>query len=122
MGIILPFEQHNNEYISPDLDFEFHYFFTRKYWCVYLSKAYVMMPGGVGTMDELFEVLTLIQTQKIQKPKPIVLYNSDFWRGAVNFDKLIQQGTISPEDLELFQYHDNIESAKEYITENMILT
>lgn len=122
MGISLPFEQHNNEYISPDLDFEFHYFFTRKYWCVYLSKAYVMMPGGVGTMDELFEVLTLIQTQKIQKPKPIVLYNSDFWRNAVNFDKLIQQGTISPEDLDLFQYHDSIESAKDYIIENMILT
>jgi uncharacterized protein (TIGR00730 family) len=122
MGISLPFEQHNNEYISPDLDFVFHYFFTRKYWCVYLSKAYVMMPGGVGTMDELFEVLTLIQTQKVQKPKPIVLYNSDFWKSAVCFDRLIEQGTISPEDLDLFEYHDDVDTACDYITNNIELT
>jgi len=122
MGISLPFEQHNNEYISPDLDFEFHYFFTRKYWCVYLSKAYVLMPGGVGTMDELFEVLTLIQTQKIQKPKPIVLYNSDFWKNAVNFDQFIKQGTIGPEDMELFEYHDDVDTAVDYITNNIVLT
>lgn len=122
MGISLPFEQHNNEYISPDLDFEFHYFFTRKYWCVYLSKAYVLMPGGVGTMDELFEVLTLIQTQKIQKPKPIVLYNSEFWKNAVNFDQFIKQGTIGPEDLELFEYHDDVNAAVDYITNNIVLT
>lgn len=121
MGISLPFEQHNNEYISPDLDFEFHYFFTRKYWCVYLSKAYVLMPGGVGTMDELFEVLTLIQTQKIDKPKPIVLYNSEFWKNAVSFEKLIDQGTISPEDLDLFEYHDTPGSAIDYITANIQL-
>jgi len=115
MGISLPFEQHNNEYISADLDFEFHYFFTRKYWCVYLSKAYVMMPGGVGTMDELFEVLTLIQTQKVRGNKPIVLYNKDFWQKAINFDRLIDQGTISESDLELFEYHDSIQSAYDYI-------
>jgi uncharacterized protein (TIGR00730 family) len=121
MGISLPFEQHNNEYISPDLDFEFHYFFTRKYWCVYLSKAYVLMPGGVGTMDELFEVLTLIQTQKIQKPKPIVLFNSNFWKKTVNFHQMIDQGTISPKDLELFEYHDDIDCAVKFITDNIVL-
>ena len=80
-----------------------------------------MLPGGVGTMDELFEVLTLIQTQKIQKPKPIVLYNSEFWKNAVNFNKFIEQGTISPEDLELFEYHDCPTSALEYITNNIVL-
>lgn len=122
MGISLPFEQHNNDYISPDLDFVFHYFFTRKYWCVYLSKAYIMMPGGVGTMDELFEVLTLIQTQKIQKPKPIVLYNSDFWKKAISFERLIEQGTISPEDLDLFTYCDTVDKAYDYITSNIVLT
>jgi len=122
MGISLPFEQHNNEYISPDLDFEFHYFFTRKYWCVYLSKAYVMMPGGVGTMDELFEVLTLIQTQKIKQPKPIVLYNTDFWKKTVNFSRMIDQGTIGEDDLELFEYHDDTQTAYDYIVSNIHLT
>ena len=121
MGISLPFEQHNNQYISPDLDFVFHYFFTRKYWCVYLSKAYVMLPGGVGTMDELFETLTLIQTEKISKPKPIVLYNSDFWKSTINFDRMIDQGTISPEDLDLFEYHDSPDTAMDYITSNIEL-
>lgn len=122
MGISLPFEQHNNEYISHDLDFEFHYFFTRKYWCVYLSKAYVMMPGGVGTMDELFEVLTLIQTQKIKVNKPIVLFNKDFWKKTVNFDRMIDQGTISESDLDLFEYHDSVDSAYDYIVSNIQLT
>lgn len=122
MGISLPFEQHNNDYITPDLDFEFHYFFTRKYWCVYLSKAYVMMPGGVGTMDELFEVLTLIQTQKIKQPKPIVLFGSDFWKKTVNFNRMIDQGTISESDLDLFEYHDDVQSAYDYIVSSIHLT
>lgn len=122
MGISLPFEQHNNEYITPDLDFEFHYFFTRKYWCVYLSKAYVMMPGGVGTLDELFEVLTLIQTKKITQQIPIVLYDSNFWKKTINFHKMIDQGTISEEDLDLFEYHDSAETAMDYIVSNINLT
>lgn len=121
MGISLPFEQHNNEYISQDLDFEFHYFFTRKYWCVYLSKAFVIMPGGVGTMDELFEILTLIQTMKMPA-KPIVLYNSDFWNNVVNFDKMVEYGTISPGDLDLFTITDSVDDACDYIWNKIDLT
>lgn len=121
MGISLPFEQQNNEYITADLDFEFHYFFTRKYWCVYLSKAFVIMPGGVGTMDELFEILTLIQTQKMPA-KPIVLYNSDFWNGVVSFDKMVEHGTISPEDVKLFKITDDVDEAVKYIWDSIDLT
>ena len=119
MGISLPFEQFNNDYISKDLDFEFHYFFTRKYWCVYLAKAFVVMPGGVGTMDELFEVLTLIQTKKITLPIPIVLYDSDFWNSIVNFNSLVDHGTISAEDLKLFRICDNPDDAVRYVTKRL---
>ena len=121
MGISLPFEQRNNEYVSSDLDFEFHYFFTRKYWCVYLTKAYVIMPGGVGTLDELFEILTLIQTQKMPAV-PIVLFNSDFWNRVVNFDTMIEYGTISPEDVNLFKITDDYDEAVKYITDNIDLS
>ena len=121
MGISLPFEQHNNDYVSPELDFEFHYFFTRKYWCVYLSKAYILMPGGVGTMDELFEVLTLIQTKKLTLKVPIVLYGKDFWNSVINFEKLVEYGTISRDDLNLFKVCDDIDEAYDYITSNIVL-
>lgn len=120
MGISLPFEQHNNDYISPELDFEFHYFFTRKYWCVYLSKAYVIMPGGVGTLDELGEILTLIQTKKM-KSCPIVLFNSDFWNNAIGFDYLIKYGTISQSDKDALYITDSVEDAYEHITSNIML-
>lgn len=120
MGISLPFEQHNNEFVSPELDFEFHYFFTRKYWCVYLSKAYVIMPGGVGTLDELGEILTLIQTEKM-KPCPIVLFNSEFWNNAVNFDYLIKYGTISQSDKDSMLITDSVDDASEYIIDNIRL-
>ena len=115
MGISLPFEQRNNRYISEDLSFEFHYFFTRKYWCVYLAKAFVVMPGGVGTMDELFEVLTLIQTQKITLPVPIVLYDKTFWNDVVDFDALVKYGTISPQDLKLFKICDDPKQAANHV-------
>jgi hypothetical protein len=121
MGISLPFEQFNNDYLTSDLDFEFHYFFTRKYHCVYLAKAFVAMPGGVGTMDELFEVLTLIQTQKLKLNVPIVLYGKEFWNSVVNFEKLVEFGTISPEDLNLFKVCDSVDEAYEYITKNIEL-
>lgn len=122
MGISLPFEQRNNEYISEDLEFQFHYFFTRKYWCVYLSKAFVVMPGGVGTMDELFEILTLIQTEKIPGKKPIVLYNSEFWNETVNFQRMVDHGTISSSDLDLFLVTDSIDAAVNHITDNIDLS
>ena len=121
MGISLPFEQSNNEYITTDLDFEFHYFFTRKYWCVYLSKAFVLCPGGVGTLDEFFEIITLIQTQKVKIDVPIVLYDSEFWKSVINFDALIERGTISKQDLDLFTYADTVDEACEYITQNIKL-
>ena len=121
MGISLPGEQCNNEYISDELDFEFHYFFTRKYWCVYLSKAFVLMPGGVGTLDELFEVLTLIQTKKM-KPVPIVLYNRAFWEQVVNFKMMVDYGTISIEDLHLFKICDDVDQAYDHIINNIKIT
>ena len=121
MGISLPFEQFNNEYLTPDLDFEFHYFFTRKYHCVYLAKAFIAMPGGVGTLDELFEVLTLIQTEKMKLDVPIVLYGKDFWNSVINFEKLVEFGTISAEDLELFKVCDSVDEAYDYILNNIEL-
>ena len=120
MGISLPFEQENNEYVSDDLSFEFHYFCTRKYWCTYLTKAFVVMPGGVGTLDELFEILTLIQTQKLTIALPIVLYGKDFWNDVVNFDALVKYGTISKKDLKLFTICDTVDEAFDYITDNII--
>lgn len=122
MGIDLPFEQRNNLYITPDLDFGFHYFFTRKFWCVYLTKAFAVMPGGVGTLDELFEILTLIQTQKITLDIPIVLYNESFWKSVVNFDALVDHGTISADDLKLFKYCDDVDDAYNHITQNIKLS
>tara|TARA_R110000824_G_scaffold20817_4_gene78011 strand:+ start:1218 stop:1985 length:768 start_codon:yes stop_codon:yes gene_type:complete len=120
MGISLPFEQENNEYVHPELDFEFHYFFTRKYWCVYLSKAYVALPGGIGTLDELFEVLTLIQTKKMPAV-PIVLYGSEYWNTVVNFDRLVELGTISKDDLDRFIISDDSEEVINYLRDNITM-
>ena len=119
LGISLPHEQVANPYITPELNFEFHYFFMRKFWFVYLSKAMVLFPGGFGTMDELMEVLTLVQTRKIRRPLPILLYGEEFWRKAINFEFLVEQGTISPEDLQLFCYVSDPHSAFEYLRERL---
>lgn len=105
MNISLPEEQMPNFYISPELSFIFHYFFTRKFWLVNKAKAVVAFPGGFGTLDEVFETLTLIQTGKISRGDLfLILYGEDYWRKAIDFDALIKQGTISPEDKELFFY------------------
>ncbi len=116
LGISLPEESTANPYITRELMFEFHYFFTRKFWFVYPAKALVVFPGGFGTMDELFELLTLIQTGKIGKSLPIVLYGREFWEAALNFDALLQWGTISEEDLRLFRIASSPEEAFEFLT------
>ena len=120
LNIGLPFEQLPNPYISPELSFEFHYFFMRKFWFAYLSKALVVFPGGFGTMDELFEILTLAQTKKLAKKILIVLYGSRFWKEILNFDALVRHGMISPEDLDLFQYADDPESAFRILTDGLV--
>ena len=115
LNIGLPFEQLPNPYITPELSFEFHYFFMRKFWFAYLSKALVVFPGGYGTMDELMELLTLSQTQKLAKKITIVLYGSAYWKEIINFDALVKYQMISPEDLNLFQYADDPQSAFEIL-------
>jgi uncharacterized protein (TIGR00730 family) len=107
LNIGLPFEQQPNPYITPSLSFEFHYFFMRKFWFAYLARALVIFPGGFGTLDELFEIMTLAQTHKLESKIVIVLYGSKFWKEVLNFDALVKHQTISPEDLKLFQYADD---------------
>ncbi|WP_309682986.1 TIGR00730 family Rossman fold protein [Polaromonas sp.] len=105
LNIVLPHEQGSNPYVSPSLNFKFHYFALRKMHFMMRAKALVAFPGGFGTLDELFEVITLVQTGKA-KPVPIILFGSDYWKRLVNFEVLIEEGTISPDDLKLFQYVD----------------
>ena len=117
LGISLPFEQGVNEYIPKELQFEFHYFFMRKYWFVLLAKALVAFPGGFGTMDELFETLTLVQTKKVDEVPPIVLFGSEFWNDVCDFDALVKWGTISSGDIDLFKIVDTVEEAHDYIVD-----
>jgi hypothetical protein len=111
LNISLPFEQEPNTYISRELSFEFHYFFVRKFWFAYLAKALIIFPGGFGTLDEMMEILTLVQTGKITKRMPIILFGSSFWKGIINFDALVDWGMISPEDLGLFTFCDTPQEA-----------
>jgi uncharacterized protein (TIGR00730 family) len=120
LGISLPSEPSTNAYITREMEFEFHYFFMRKFWFVYLAKALVVFPGGFGTMDELFELLTLVQTQKSSKHMPIVLYGREFWNEVVKFDALIRWGTISAADLSLFHVADTPEEAFEYLKRELM--
>jgi hypothetical protein len=120
LTISLPNEEFNNPYISHELHFHFHYFFMRKFWFVYLAKAVVLFPGGFGTMDELFEILTMVQTRKMRKRVPIVLFGTKFWDEVVNFDALVRYGTISPEDLRLFHRVDTVDEAYELITRGLM--
>jgi uncharacterized protein (TIGR00730 family) len=119
LNISLPFEQQGNSYMTPELAFEFHYFFVRKFWFVYLAKALVVFPGGFGTCDELFELLTLVQTQKSAKYMPIVLYGTEFWKEVLNFEALAKWGMISPEDLGLFRFFDDVDSAFEFLRDEL---
>lgn len=119
LSITLPNEQHENPYVTRELGFEFHYFFMRKFWFTYLAKAVIFFPGGFGTLDELFEMLTLLQTRKVKKHMPIVLFGSDFWRETINFDALVRYGTINAEDKDLFTITDDLEEAYEIVTREL---
>ncbi len=115
MNIVLPFEQMPNPYITPDLNFRFHYFAIRKMHLLMRAKSLVVFPGGFGTLDELFETLTLIQTGKV-KPIPVLLFGQAFWERVINFNVLVEEGTISARDLELFVYVETAEEAWELIS------
>ena len=119
LAISLPNETVANHYVTPELHFEFHYFFTRKFWFAYFAKALIIMPGGFGTLDELFEILTLIQTKKIKRTLPIVLFGKEFWNKLINFETLVEFGTISPEDLNLVHLSDQVEDAFQFITSKL---
>lgn len=106
LNIRLPFEQGANPYISKGLHFEFHYFFMRKFWFAYLAKALVVFPGGFGTLDELFEILTLVQTEKLSKQIAVLLYGREYWDQILKFEPMVSAGAISPHDLELFSFAD----------------
>jgi hypothetical protein len=125
MNIRLPFEQAPNPYITPSLNFEFHYFFMRKLWFAYLAKALVVFPGGFGTLDEMFEILTLAQTHKLGNKITVVIYGSEYWKKVFNLDALVDTGAISPKDIELFQFADTPEQAFEMLrkglTENYLV-
>lgn len=118
-GISLPFEKGINQYVTPELGFEFHYFFTRKYWFLYPCKGLVIFPGGFGTLDELFETLTLVQTGKIKKKMPIVLFGKAYWDKVLNIEAMAEFGTISDADLKLFFTTDDVDDAFRYIAEQL---
>ena len=114
LSIGLP-QERPNAYITPELSFQFHYFFMRKLWFAHLARALVAFPGGFGTFDELFEILTLAQTKKLDRSIPVLLYGSSYWREVVNFDALVRHDTIAPEDLRLFEFVDEPRAAFELL-------
>ena len=120
LNIRLPYEQYPNRYITPELNFEFHYFFMRKYWFAYLAKALVIFPGGFGTLDELFEILTLVQTQKLAKKVLVLIYGGkDYWQKILNIDALIEFGAVSPEDRKLYRFADSPDEAFTMLREGL---
>jgi hypothetical protein len=119
LNISLPFEQFANPYITPELSLEFHYFFMRKFWFAYLAKALVIMPGGFGTVDELMEMLTLLQTRKITKKVSVVIYGSEYWKNALDFDYMISRGVITRGELSLFKFCDDVDTAFAYLKDSL---
>jgi len=119
LGISLPFEQTNNQWITKGLNFVFHYFFMRKFWFIYKTKGIVVWPGGFGTLDELFDVLTLLQCSKVTRKIPIILFGTQFWEGLIDWEKMVDNKTIAPEDLDLFVTLDTIDEAYDYLIKNM---
>ena len=119
LNIQLPFEQAPNQYITPSLNFQFHYFFMRKFWFAYLAKGLVIFPGGFGTMDELFEILTLAQTDKLAKKILVVIYGSEYWNRIMNFQAFVDAGAVSPSDLDQFKFLDSPEEAFEFLRDGL---
>jgi uncharacterized protein (TIGR00730 family) len=115
----LPFEQYPNPYVTTSLNFEFHYFFMRKFWFAYLAKALVIFPGGFGTLDELFEILTLAQTEKLAKKILVVIYGREYWDRVLNLQHMADAGTISQDDLDLFKIVDSPEEGFEYLRDGL---
>jgi len=116
LNISIPLEQQPNQYITPELNFEFHYFFMRKLWFLYHAKALIFFPGGFGTLDELFETLTLAQTEKMNRQNMIILlYDKKFWEDLIDFEKLIKLKLISPEDINLFHYFETVDEGLDYL-------
>ncbi|MDR1498224.1 MAG: TIGR00730 family Rossman fold protein [Puniceicoccales bacterium] len=122
LGISLPYEQTNNPYITQGLGFEFHYFFVRKYWFLSLARALIVFPGGFGTMDELFELLTLVQTRKVSRNIPILLYGSEFWNELFSFNALFRRGLIEEADVKLFKIVDSVDEARDFILNTLSVT
>ncbi|MHB1463845.1 MAG: LOG family protein [Thermoleophilia bacterium] len=116
MSISIPSEQTFNQYITREFAFHFHYFFMRKFWLAYLAKAVIFFPGGYGTMDEMFELLTLLKTSKITKHLPVVLFGSEYWNEVINFEALIRHCTIDASDLDIFITTDSVDEAFDYVT------
>ncbi len=119
LNINLPFEQMPNRYISPELNFEFHYFFMRKLWFAYLAKALIVFPGGFGTCDEMFEILTLTQTEKLAKKIIVLMYGSEYWNRILNLQAMAEAGTISPNDIHLFKMVDSPEEGFEALRDGL---
>ncbi|MDW8074448.1 MAG: LOG family protein [Bacteroidota bacterium] len=119
LNISIPTEQFPNPYITPELNFEFHYFFMRKFWFAYLAKAMVIFPGGYGTLDELMEILTLVQTGKIRKQMPICIYGEQYWRRVINFDYMAEVGVITEQDIMLFRFVNSPEEAFVYLRDEL---
>ena len=119
LNISIPFEQFVNRYVTPDLSFEFHYFFMRKFWFAYLSKALIVFPGGFGTMDECFEVLTLVQTEKIKKKLLMVVYDEKYWKSIINFEVLVEKGMIDESDLKLLNFCSSIDEVFDKVVKHL---
>jgi len=119
LTISLPSEPQGNPYTTEELDLEFHYFFMRKFWFLYLAKAMVVFPGGYGTLDEMMELLTLIQTRKIKKKLPVIIHGKEYWDRIINLDSLATFGTISKRDLDLFHFSESVDDAFEFLTKEL---
>jgi len=120
LTISIPIEEFDNRYVTRELAFHFHYFFMRKFWFAYLAKAVIVFPGGYGTLDELFELLTLVQTRKMSKPMPIVLFGTEYWREVIDFDALARHGTIDAKDIELMHRTDSVDDAYDWIVRQLV--